>query len=312
MLAEDPAVATESSNFFIHSSKGGIIVAIITISRGSYSRGKEVAEALAKRLGYECVSRDILLETCQEFAIPEIRLIKALHDAPSILERFQYGKERYISYFRSAFLAHMAKDDIVYHGLAGHFFLQDIAHVLKVRILANMEDRVREEMKRENCSEEEARYLLKKDDDERRRWGLALYGKDTWDASLYDMVLHIDVLQVEDVVDILHDMIGKGRFATTPESVEMLRERTLLANIHAHVVNFAPRVTVAVEDGVVTLGNLNGALNLDGALKTDSEQRRKTAAMLIEKYGVRDVIFEKPVKPKKDYINVFHNIDIDK
>jgi len=62
-------------------------VAIITISRGSYSRGKEVAEALAKKLSYECVSRDILLEASEEFNIPELRLVKALHDAPSILER---------------------------------------------------------------------------------------------------------------------------------------------------------------------------------------------------------------------------------
>ena len=151
-------------------------MAIVTISRGSYSRGKGVAEALAEKLGYECVSRDILLETCEEFSIPETRLVKALHDAPSILDRFSHGRERYISYFRAAFLNHMVGDNIVYHGLSGHFFLQDIQHVLKARIIANMEDRIKEEMKRENCSAEEARYLLKKDDDERRKWGLSLYG----------------------------------------------------------------------------------------------------------------------------------------
>jgi cytidylate kinase len=284
-------------------------MSIITISRGSYSRGKEVAEALAERLGYECVSRDILLEACQEFAIPEIRLVKALHDAPRVLERFHHGKERYISYFRAAFLSHMAKDNVVYHGLAGHFFLQDITHALKVRILANFDSRVKEEMKRENCTEQEARFMLKKDDDERRRWGLALYGRDTWNSSLYDMVLHIDVLQVEDVVEILFDAIKKGRYETTPESQAMLAERALLANIHAQVVNMAPRVTVAIEDGVVTLGNLEGTLSMDGALRNNQEQRRKTAAMLIEKYGLKDVVFDKPVKGKKDYINIFHTID---
>jgi len=67
-------------------------MAIITISRGSYSRGKEVAEALAAKLDYECVSRDILLETCQEFSIPEIRLVKALHDAPSAAKNSLYLK----------------------------------------------------------------------------------------------------------------------------------------------------------------------------------------------------------------------------
>lgn len=46
-------------------------MAIITISRGSYHRGREVAETLAARLGYECVSREILLEASNEFNIPE-------------------------------------------------------------------------------------------------------------------------------------------------------------------------------------------------------------------------------------------------
>ena len=62
----------------------------------------------------------------------------------------------------------MVKDNIVYHAVSGHFFLQGINHAMKVRIISNMEDRIKEEMKRENSSAEEARYQLKKDDDERR------------------------------------------------------------------------------------------------------------------------------------------------
>lgn len=279
-------------------------MAIITISRGSYSRGKDVAEALAQRLGYECVSRDILLETCEEFSIPEIKMVKALHDAPSILERFSHGKERYISYFRAAFLNHMSKDNIVYHGLAGHFFLQDISHVLKVRIIASMEDRVKEEMKRENCSAEEARYILKKDDAERNRWSMALYGKDTWDCNLYDMVLHIGTMTVDDVVDILAAMVEKGRFNATPESLQLIQAKALLANIHANIVNIAPRATVDIEDGVVTLGHLSGSL------KNDLDLRGKTAERLIRTFGVKDVVFAESIKAKKDYVNPFYNIDV--
>ena len=75
---------------------------------------------------------------------------------------------------------------VVYHGRAGHFFLRGVSHVLKVWIIADVEDRVRREMKREDISEKEARRILKKDDDERRNWALALYGVDTDDASLYE------------------------------------------------------------------------------------------------------------------------------
>ncbi|SDO64339.1 cytidylate kinase-like family protein [Desulforhopalus singaporensis] len=279
-------------------------MAIITISRGSYSRGKEVAEALADRLGYACTSRDILLETCEEFSTPEIRLVKALHDAPSILDRFSHGRERYISYFQSAFFKYMEKDNIVYHGLSGHFFLQGIAHAMKVRIIANMEDRIREEMKRENSSAEEARYLLKKDDDERRRWGLSLYGKDNWDSSLYDLVLHIDTLDVTNVVDILEGVVKSGRFDATPESTAMLKERALLANIHAVIVNYSPKATVRIKDGVVSVGNV------EGSLRHDKDLREKTAKRLINKYGIKDLVYTRPLKPKKDHINPFHNIDL--
>jgi len=278
-------------------------MAIISISRGSFSRGKEVAEALADKLGYECVSRDILLETCEEFAIPEIRLIKALHDAPSVLDRFSHGRERYMSYFRAAFLSHMVKDNIVYHGLSGHFILQGIAHAVKVRIIANTEDRIKEEMKRENSSAEEARYLLKKDDDERRKWGMSLYGKDTWNCSLYDLVLRIDTMTVKDVVNILEGVVQNGRFAATPESTAVLKELALLANIHAQIVNICPRATVKIKDGVVTLSNL------DSTLKYDEDFRQKTTKRLIQTYGLKNVVYAKSVKAKTDHINPFYNLE---
>ena len=175
-------------------------MSIITISRGSYSQGKEVAEKLAETLGYECISRNILLEASEEFNVSEIKLIRAIHDAPSILKRLTIAKESYISYVRSALLRHVRNDNMVYHGLAGHFFLQNIPHVLKVRIIAAFEERVKEEMNRENISTEEACKVIKKDDEERRRWGLSLYGKDTSDASLYDIVLNIRNMTVDDAV----------------------------------------------------------------------------------------------------------------
>ncbi len=99
---------------------------IVTINRGSYSRGKEVAEKLARKLNFECISRDILLEASDEFNIPEIKLVRALHDAPSVLERLRHGKDRYISYIYAALLQHARKDNLVYHGLAGQYFLRDI------------------------------------------------------------------------------------------------------------------------------------------------------------------------------------------
>jgi len=197
-------------------------MSIITISRGSYYRGREVAEKLAQKLGYECLSRDILLETSEEFNIPEIKLIRAIKDAPSILNRLTHQKEKYVAYIRTALLKHVQRDNVVYHGLFGHFFLQDIPHVLKVRIVAALEDRVADEVKREGISEAKAREIIMKDDEERRKWALHLYGADWWDATLYDLVIHLKTITVDDAVSLLFHMVQLPGFQTTLESQEAI------------------------------------------------------------------------------------------
>ena len=198
------------------------MMSIITISRGSYNRGKEVAEKLAQKLGYDCISREILLEASEEFNVPEIKLIRAIQDAPSILQRFTHQKERYIAYIRTALLKHVQKDNIVYHGLFGHFFLQDIPHVLKVRIVGDLEDRVEEEVRRAGISAEKAREILLRDDEERRRWATTLYGIETGDATLYDLVIHLKTITVDDAVELIFLARQLPGFQTTPESQQAI------------------------------------------------------------------------------------------
>jgi cytidylate kinase len=224
---------------------------VITISRGSYSKGKETAEKLAQHLGYECISRDILLEASVQFNIHELKLARAIHDAPSIFERFEQGKDKYITYIREAFFEHIRKDNVVYHGLAGHFFCQGIPNILKVRISANLEDRIKEEIRREHISEKEARHIMKKDDEERRKWGMHLYGIDTNDPSLYDIVLHIDNLKVDDAVEILADISQRPCFQTTPESQMMIGDYHIAAKAERTLFDRFPAVQVKCKNGVV-------------------------------------------------------------
>ena len=226
-------------------------MAIITISRGSYSKGKEIAERVAERLGYPVLAREILLEASETFNIPEIKLVRALHDAPSVLQRFSYGKERYLAYIQAAFLEHIHPDKVVYHGLAGHFLLRGVSHVLKVRIISDLEDRVLLEMNRENISRDEALHVLKKDDDERRKWSLALYGVDTADANLYDVVLHIRRLTVDDAVETIVRLAQADHFSMTGESEQAMADLLTAARVRVRLVDLLPNVKVYSRAGVV-------------------------------------------------------------
>jgi hypothetical protein len=44
-----------------------MVMAIVTISRGCFSHGKEIAEKTAKQLCYKVISREILFEAAEFF-----------------------------------------------------------------------------------------------------------------------------------------------------------------------------------------------------------------------------------------------------
>lgn len=226
-------------------------MSIITISRGSYSKGKEIAEKVAKELGYECIGREMLIEASGQFNVPEIMLVRAIHDAPSILERFNFDRKKYILYLQAALLRHVRKDNVVYHGLAGHFWLDGISHVLKVRITADIGYRVKAEMKREKIEEEEALRILKRDDKERVKWSKSLYGIDTRAPSLYDMVLHIKTLNIRDAVDTICLAVRLKQFQTNTESQKVLENRLLACEVGIAMMELKTKIQVSANDGIV-------------------------------------------------------------
>ncbi len=223
-------------------------MAVITISRGSYSRCKEIAEKVADKLGYKCISRDLILEVSKDYNIPEIKLVHAIHDAPKIFDRLNRNKKKYIAFIKSALLDHLKEDNIVYHGLAGHFFVKDVPHVLKVRVIADMEERIRLEMERLCIDAHKAERILKMDDKERREWSKDLYGINTADPSLYDLVVHINQLTVDDAVDMICDTVSKEKFKTTPESRRMIEDLALSAAMHKILIDVEPDIKVCVDN----------------------------------------------------------------
>jgi cytidylate kinase len=230
------------------------MMSIITISRGSYGYGSEIAGKLAETLGYECVSRKVLLDASEKFNIPEIKLVKAIENPPSFIERLSLEKEKYIAYIRSAFMKRIATDNVVYHGFAGHFFVRDIPNVCKIRINADMKYRIRKVMKNENATAGNAEKMIAKIDEARRKWSLHLYDIDTSDADLYDMVFKIDNMNEDNVVGIIASAVQLPCFQLSPKSREALENKSLEYDVKATLVEKFPMTRhVSAKAGTVTV-----------------------------------------------------------
>jgi cytidylate kinase len=255
---------------------------IITISRGSYSRGLDIAQKLSKKLGYECISREILLKASEDFNIPRVELVQAIENAPSVFDRFKNGKKKYVAFIREAFLDRIQNDNIVYHGYAGHYFTQGIPNILKIRIIANFDYRINVVRKRENVSKVQARKILDEIDSERRKWSMYLYGIDTNSPELYDIVFNVDCLTVDEAVSSLAALANRPCFQTTKESLKKIKDMLTAARVHSAIMSNFPEAVVKCKDGICVV-------SIESALSAESRISKKVKELTKSIEGVKEV-----------------------
>ncbi len=222
---------------------------IITISRDSSSHGKRIAERVANALGYSCMGPENVQQAAHNVDTDHIRVQKTAGHAPRFLDSFGSSKERYLALFRAAFFECMHSDNIVYHGMAGHLFLHDIPNVLKVRIVADFEERIRIQMRRKNIGYDEAKALLLRQDQERSKWTKALFGHDNRDPSLYDIYLNLHNISVEKAVEIIVDTVRISTNGHRDIMRKILADMALAARVEAKLYEVFSDVEATVRDG---------------------------------------------------------------
>jgi len=113
---------------------------------------------------------------------------------------------------------------------------------------------------------------------------LHLYGIDTNDPALYDIVLHIDNLKVDDAVEILNEMAKRPCFQTTQESRRILDDFYVTAKAQELLFDRFPSAQAKCKNGVVFV-------TIETTLSQDQEIIKRLIDLLKEKEipGIKDV-----------------------
>ena len=178
-------------------------MSIITISRGSFSGGKMLAECLGTALGFRCLDRETVAERAAASGIAQEEVLAALLKPPSFIERFQHKRYQYLALFQAALAEEVRTGKVIYHGNAGHLMLKGASAVLKVRVIAPLEKRLAMLQERLKMGRSEAQAYIQKVDEDRRRWTHFLYGVNWEDPALYDLVVNLDTLDISDACEIV-------------------------------------------------------------------------------------------------------------
>lgn len=232
-------------------------MSIIAISRGTFSGGEAVATGIAERLGYRCVSREVLFEAAWGYGVPAEELMVAMETPPAFWERLGSKRNAQLVFMRAALCEYARGGNLVYHGYLGHRHLPGIGHVLRVRVIADKEYRIRAAMANQHLWRHEAIAYIEKVDKERRQWTRFLFDVDWDDASLYDLVLNLERMSVATACDTVVRLAARPEFTPTAASLKAMRDLALSSQVAA-VLAQDPRTAdasleVVADDGIVTV-----------------------------------------------------------
>jgi cytidylate kinase len=210
-------------------------MSVITISRGTFSGGKMLAEYLAQKLGYRCVDRDRIVEKAAASGVSQDDLRLAIEKPPTFLGQSAHTKYRYLALIQAALTAEVRNGNAIYHGLAGHLLLRGVPNILRTRIVAPLEARISMMRKQLNYSDSEAIAYIERMDRDRRKWTQFLYGVDWGDPSLYDVLLNLEHMSIGDAGEIICSALKQPRFEFTPECKRAMDDLALASLVRSNL-----------------------------------------------------------------------------
>ncbi len=211
-------------------------MAIITISQGTFSGGRMLTAAVARRLGYRSIDRDQLIgKAAAQWGVSPEELRTAFEQPPKFFGQSPRTKYIYLALIQAALSEEVRNGDTIYDGLAGHILLGKGPHVLRTRIIAPMEFRISMVEYRRQCSRDEAIAYIERMDADRRKWTRFLYGVDWMDASLYDLVLNLEQMTLVEASELICLLAQSPCFQTTKETLADLDNLALASSVKAQL-----------------------------------------------------------------------------
>jgi cytidylate kinase len=259
-------------------------MSIIAISRGTFSGGEALAQRIAERLGYQCLSRETNLNAAAtRYGVPKEEFAAAMEKRPSFFDRVLGERATYLTFVRAALCEQAEGDELVYHGYLGHLLLPGISHVIAARVIADMEFRLQAASQERKLARKEALAYIERIDQERREWTRFLFGVDWENPHLYDLVLNLSRMSLETAYETVARLIEREEFKPTPASVEAMKNLTLQSRVSAVLaMDFRTR------DAVLKVTADNGTVTITGTTRW-SEVEQSVSAVVRQVVGVKEL-----------------------
>lgn len=200
---------------------------IVTVSREFGAGGAEVAQAVARALGWALVDNELIDEVARRAGVAREEVAEREERAPGFIERLSrtlasampefvapetgtlpdLTEERLARLTEGAVADLAGHDNVVLVGRAAAAVLAARPGALHVKVVAPRADRVARVAARRQLDPKEAEKLVTESDGNRGRYHKQYYGRDWKDAAHYHVVVNTGKLGIDGAVSVILHLV---------------------------------------------------------------------------------------------------------
>ncbi len=227
----------------------------ITIFSGVYCKQDQIIRDIIASTGYRRVTdKDIVAGAGRRSGIPEDKIYRTFSSRTSIFNKFTHEKEGAIAYLKLALGEILADDNILVEGFSSHLIPAAVSHALRVCLIADLKFRLAVAAEEEGLGEKGAAKIIRSRDEDCAAWVAHLHSRsDPWDADLYDVVIPMNKISVEQAAVLIQENVLKDVVRTTEKSRQAVADFLLAAEVEVALAGEGHNVDIEAEGGRITL-----------------------------------------------------------
>lgn len=241
---------------------------LIAMTREMGSLGKDVAAGLAERSQRKVVYHEIIEPIANKMRLRKSHVERFLEGRSGLWERLTTDRTS-LSIFTADETFRFLRDGstAVIRGWGAVHLLRNIPHVVRVRVCAPLELRVRRMMERLGTDNREAvENEIQLSEEAHTAITRRHFGVNWRDPENYDLVLSTERLSVEECVEEVEGLMRRPRFQETPDSLRLVENLALEWSVRS-----ALRRDARTSGAGLVVACEGGSARLEGLVDSDAQ-----------------------------------------
>lgn len=265
---------------------------IVTISRQAGAGGEEIARVLAQGLGWRVLDNQTIEKLLEAKGLPLLDVAAFNERKPDLWHRLSAEKNRYLQMLKLVSYEFARRGPCVILGRGGQILFADVPAVVRVRVVAPLEQRIRSAAQAQGLDERRARQAIEASDAQREGFYRSLFHVD-WDCpTLYDLVLNTRLLSATAAAELVMRLLTRSELSEQVAPAARCLESLYLTQ--QAVVSILFEQHLAIRDLRIVVDD--GTVRVEGSAqdRPSLERARDVAAAVFTRKQVRNEIRLEP------------------